>query len=465
MPEHQTIEWKESWHDEYLKWICGYANAYGGTLFIGKDDNGAVKGISNSQKLLKNIPDKITDTMGIIADVNLLYEGEFEYLEIMVEKYPSLISYHGKYYYRSGSTMRTIDGMELEKTLLKNQGRTWDSVPLLNVAVNDLRQDAIDLFKEKAIARGRLTAEDVKSTNQVLLENLRLFEDDKLIRAAVMAFHKDPEKWVAGAYIKIGFFVTDSDLKYQDEVHGSLIEQVDKTMDLVYTKYLKALIDYEGIQRIEQFMFHPDAFREILLNAIVHKDYSGCNPIQISVYEDKIYIWNDGTMPENLSTTKKLFEKHSSKPFNPRLAGIFFKSGMIEAWGRGFDKIKEACAKYNAPLPEYDISNVGIMVLCKPCKRYMRLLNESDSVKNNSVKKNDRIMTESLTEKEEKTMAAILSYLQDNNTISNEIGRNLTEKSETTVKRYLGRLCEVGLLEQIGTTKNTIYRKVTHGNS
>ncbi len=74
----------------------------------------------------------------------------------------------------------------------------------------------------------------------------------------------------------------------------------------------------------------------------------------ISVYEDKIYIWNDGTMPDNLSSTEKLFEKHSSKPFNPRLAGIFFKSGMIEAWGRGFDKIKDACEKYNnAPLPEF----------------------------------------------------------------------------------------------------------------
>ena len=239
MPEHQTIEWKEKWHDEYLKWICGYANAYGGTLFIGKDDNGVVKGISNSRKLLKDIPDKITDTMGIIVDVNLLYEGELEYLEIVVEKYPSLISYHGKYYYRSGSTMRTIDGMELERALLKNQGRTWDSIPLPNVAVDDLKQDAIDLFKEKAVARGRLKAEDVKTSNQVLLENLRLFEDDKLIRAAVMAFHRDPEKWVFGAHIKIGYFVTDSDIRFMDEIHCSLIEQVDKTMDLVYTKYLK----------------------------------------------------------------------------------------------------------------------------------------------------------------------------------------------------------------------------------
>ena len=108
--------------------------------------------------------------------------------------------------------------------------------------------------------------------------------------------------------------------------------------------------------------------------AIVHKDYSSCNPIQISIYEDKMYIWNDGEMPANLSSTEKLFKKHSSKPFNPKLAEVFFKSGMIEAWGRGFDKIKEACEKYDAPLPEYDINENGIMVLCKACDRHLRIL-------------------------------------------------------------------------------------------
>ena len=121
-------------------------------------------------------------------------------------------------------------------------------------------------------------------------------------------------------------------------------------------------------------MFHQDAFREILLNAIVHKDYSSCNPIQISVYEDKIYVWNDGEMPSGLDSADKLFMKHSSKPYNPKLAGVFFKSGMIEAWGRGFDKIREACAKYDAPLPEYNISASGIMVLCKACDKYLKLL-------------------------------------------------------------------------------------------
>jgi len=111
MPEHQTIEWKENWHDDYLKWICGYANAYGGTLYIGKDDDGNVTGIKNSKTLLESIPNKITDTMGIIVD-----------------KYPFLINFRGKYYYRSGSTMREINGKELERALLKTQGRTWDGL-------------------------------------------------------------------------------------------------------------------------------------------------------------------------------------------------------------------------------------------------------------------------------------------------------------------------------------------------
>ena len=374
MSENQNMEWKESWHDDYLKWVCGYANAYGGRLCIGKDDIGNTKGIPNSKILLEMLPNKITDTMGIIADVNLCYDNGKEYIEIDVEKYPFLVSYRGKYYYRSGSTMREITGKELEKALLKSQGKTWDGVPLPRITVKDLKPSAIQLFKKKATERGRLVEEDVNVEDTILMEDLHLFDDGKLIRAAMLAFEGDPEKWVTGSYIKIGFFETDSDLKYQDEVHGPLIEQVDRTMDLVYTKYLKALVSYKGIQRVEQFMFHPKAFREILLNAIVHKDYSSCNPIQISVYEDRIYIWNDGVMPDNLSSTEKLFEKHSSKPFNPKLAEVFFKSGMIEAWGRGFDKIREACVEYAAPLPEYNISEDGIMVLCRACDRYLNLL-------------------------------------------------------------------------------------------
>lgn len=178
MPEHQTIEWKETWQDEFLKWICGYANAYGGTIYIGKDDDGNVVGINNSRQLLEKLPNKITDMMGIIVDVNLKFEGELEFLEIIVDKYPSLISFRGKYYYRSGSTMREITGKELDKAMLKSQGKTWDGVPFPRIKIEDLKQDAIKLFKKKAVERGRLTEEAVRVSDIILMKDLHLVDED-----------------------------------------------------------------------------------------------------------------------------------------------------------------------------------------------------------------------------------------------------------------------------------------------
>jgi len=262
------------------------------------------------------------------------------------------------------------------------------------------------------VRRGRLTQKEAEVEDSILMENLHLVDEDGYLnRAAMLAFYSDPEKWVTGSYIKVGYFGrSDADLVYQDEIRGPLIEQIDKTVDLVYTKYMKALITYEGIQRVEQFMFHKEAFREILLNAIVHKDYSSCNPIQISVYEDKIYIWNDGEMPSELDSTEKLFMKHSSKPYNPKLANVFFKSGLIEAWGRGFETIKESCEIYAGPLPEYQITPSGVMVLCKACERYLRLLRRDDHQLGHSDQDNDQDLIERVKEfcKEPKSSSEIM---------------------------------------------------------
>ena len=440
--EHQCIEWKESWRDEYLKWICGYANAYGGRLYVGKRDDGSVKHTDAAElrKLLEDIPNKITNAMGIIADVNLCEENGEEFLEIVVEKYPNLISFRGKYYYRSGSTMHEITGKELDRALLKSQGKTWDSMPIPKLKAADLDSSAIRYFITKAIQRGRLSEDDANVSTEVLLENMHLIDDEGyLMRAAMLAFYNDPEKWITGAYIKIGFFgQSDSDLLYQDEIHGPLILQADAAIDLIYAKYLKALIDYEGITRTESYMVHRDAFREILLNAIVHKDYSSCNPIQISVYNEKVYIWNDGEMPANLQSTEDLFEKHSSKPYNPKLAGIFFRGGLIEAWGRGFDKIKKACQENLCPLPEYTINEDGIMVLCNAGDKYLSLVGHIQPVQN-----------------EQAVIRSILEFCVEPHSIQ-EIMTHVGASNRSTFKRnYFDHLVETGRLEMTIKDKPT----------
>lgn len=104
MPENQNIEWKESWNDRYLKWICGFANAQGGELVIGKNDQGKVVGIPNASKLLEDIPNKVRDLMGIVVEVNCQQQDKLDYLVINVEPYSFPVSLCGAYHFRSGST-------------------------------------------------------------------------------------------------------------------------------------------------------------------------------------------------------------------------------------------------------------------------------------------------------------------------------------------------------------------------
>jgi len=273
MSERQNIEWKQSWRDEYFKWICGFANAQGGKLLIGVDDHGGVIGISNARKLLEKLPNQVQQFMGILVDVNLHEKDDKEYLEIIVEPYPYPISYRGKYHYRSGSTKQELKGAALDKFLLRKQGKHWDGVPVPHVTADDLSDMTFDYFRAQAEKSKRVSEEVLEESNAALIENLHLNEGEYLKRAAILLFHPDPERFVTAAYVKIGFFASDNDLRYQDEVHGNLFEQVNKTTDLLLTKYMKAEIRYDGVNRIEEYPFPEAALREALLNAIAEASF------------------------------------------------------------------------------------------------------------------------------------------------------------------------------------------------
>lgn len=302
MSENQNIEWKESWRDEYLKWICGFANAIGGKIYIGMDDNGKVVGVSNAKKQLEDIPNKVRDVLGIIVDVNLLEENGLEYIEIVVPPYSNPINYKGQYHYRTGSTKQELKGAALNRFILQRTGKNWDDFSIAGVKIEDLSANALNRFRREAAKSNRVDADILNDTTEHLLYDLRLIDDDtkQLSRAAVLLFHPDPERYVRGAYIKIGFFRNDNeDLAFQDEVHGSLMEQIDKAMDLIKTKYLIYSISYQGVSRRETPQFPVEALRESLMNCVAHKDYADATPTQISVYPDHVVFWNAGRLPES----------------------------------------------------------------------------------------------------------------------------------------------------------------------
>lgn len=351
--ENQNIEWKESWRDEYLKWICGFANADGGKLFIGINDNGEILGIDNATKLLDEIPNKVRNHLGLVVDVKLKNENGKEYLEISTDTYPFPVSYKGQYHYRSGSTKQELQGAALDKFLLQKKGKRWDSVLIPNVTISDLDNKTFDFFRKRSSKSNRIDETILTENEDNILDNLQLIKNKYLSRAAILLFHPNPEKFITGAFIKIGYFQTDTELIFQDEVHGNLFNQIETSIDLLFTKYIKAIISYEGIQRIETYEYPKEAIREALLNAISHKDYSCGIPIQISVYDDKLMIWNEGILPENW-TIENLIKKHASKPYNPDIANAFFRSGYIELWGRGTIKIIEICEKSGLPSPNFN---------------------------------------------------------------------------------------------------------------
>ncbi len=371
MSEHQNVEWKERWRDEYLKWICGFANAEGGVLVIGRNDKGVAIGVKNAEILLEELPNKVRDVLGIMVAVNLLIEKGKELIEIRVEPYPSPISYKGEYHYRSGSTKQELKGAALHRFLVRKQGRHWDDAPVPGFDASDCSRDAFQLFKARAAKSGRVSEQALHDGDESLLENLQLRDGQYLKRAATLLFFDKPERHVAGAYIKIGFFVTDDDLRYQDEIHGNLFGQVEKVLEIMFSKYLKAYISYEGLQRVETFLFPYPAVREALLNTVVHKDYSSGVPIQISVYDDRIVLWNSGQLPQDW-TIERLLGKHPSDPYNPLIAGAFFRAGYIESWGRGIEKINSECREHDIPAPDFDYGLSGLMLTFRANPRRLK---------------------------------------------------------------------------------------------
>lgn len=198
------------------------------------------------------------------------------------------------------------------------------------------------------------------------------------------------------------------------------------------------------------------------MNSINHKQYEENNPIQISIYDDKIYVWNDGKFPQELAT-QNLYKKHFSKPYNPLIAQTFFKAGFIESWGRGFEKIKIECEKFNTPLPEIEIQSAGIMIKCNPSSIYMDLLNE---MRGGNVLTNVHINVqikdfENLTENEKQ----ILDIIVNNPQITQASIANQIKTTPKTVQRGIATLKKNRIIERVGSNKKGHWKIIGKGDT
>lgn len=214
---------------------------------------------------------------------------------------------------------------------------SWTDVPVPELSVSDLVPEAIWGFKKMGLETGRLTQYESDMPAEELLGKLGLMVDGVLTRAAVLLFHANPCRALHTSLLKIGMF-DGNNLLYFDDFDEPLIFLPNNVMKALDTRYVVRKVSYDGINRVELNPYPRSAMREAIINAIVHNDYSIRAPIQIKVYEDRLFIHNAGSLPVGWSVDE-LKQSHMSIPRNGSLAKAFFRAGLIESFGRGIDTI------------------------------------------------------------------------------------------------------------------------------
>jgi len=440
LQESQTVEFKESWRDEFLKTVCAFANTDGGALYIGINDQGEVVGVDNIKKLLEDLPNKIMNTFVIVVDITALEENGKQFVKISVPKSQIALSYHGKFYARSGSTTQELKGVALQKLLLKTNNLSWDEIGVDNANFDDIDEETVSRFVVRATEYNRLPM-GVNSKNvKQLFQNLKLLtKEGKLTRAVILLFGKEPTRFFSCATFKIGRFrgTNPTDLIIQDKVEGNLFTMFEQVIDFLKSKYLLSPISYQGMQRVETLEIPDSSIREAVLNALIHKDYTSSSAISLRVYDPTVSIWNDGEL-EKLSI-EDLSKEHDSYQRNPLIADIFFRAGYIEAWGRGTLTIIEETVKSGLPKPTFKSRQGGLEVIFQ--RNPMRL---SDNIEK---KQNPQI-----SERQQKAV----EYIRQHGTINNKIYQEINNVSKPTATRDLQNLVSLKMIEMTGTAGENI---------
>lgn len=272
---------------------------------------------------------------------------------------------------------------------------------------------------------------DDELTYKEALEKLRLTENGKLKRACLILFAKDPGKFYTNMMVKIGRFGSShDDLKFQETIEGNLLKILKETPEVLNKKFFVKSVDFEGLQRIEKGEYPVSALREMLLNALVHRNYMG-SMVQIRMYDTHFSIWNEGFLPEGL-TLEALKRQHPSRPRNPLIADVCFKGGYIDAWGRGTLKIINSCKEADLPEPEMKEQDGGMLVTL-----FKDRYNEAELKK---LGLNDR------------QLDALIFWRKDEEITTGKYTSKFNVTDRTSL-RDLTELVDLGLLKKLGIKK------------
>jgi ATP-dependent DNA helicase RecG len=355
--------------DQVAAAVCGFLNTRGGVVFVGVTPNGDIVGVGTD-------PDAVRRRLETALQDQIAPKALFT-LSVDAEEGRSIISIEapegrdvpyvtdGRVFVRRGKRTAPIGPEELRQLV---QGRSvqadrWERRPSLGLELDDLDQDQIKLTVTEASELGRLDFA-AGGDAQTALRSLNLVASGGYTNACDVLFARRPASrhpQCRVRYIRFESNKTGSTYLEDEWLDGPLVQVFNQLIELIGAQVrVQAYFAPGEHTRQDRFNYSIEALREGIVNALAHRDYAAFSGgVSVSVYPDRIEIWNSGRLPDGLKVGD-LRRIHPSIPTNPDIAHVLYLRRLMERVGRGTQKIIAACEALKAKAPKWHDAPSGV---------------------------------------------------------------------------------------------------------
>ncbi|MBS5326959.1 MAG: putative DNA binding domain-containing protein [Lachnospiraceae bacterium] len=487
--ESKNVEFKENLPEKsikYMKSVVAFANGTGGKIIFGiADKTREVVGFDKEDvfKKMDAIANAISDSCepAIIPDITLQTVDGKTVIVVEVSEgrqrpyYIKALGRDGGVYVRVAGTTRLADEYMIKELLFEGSNRYYDQALCTGVNVTDEDIDALcKAMKEQAVQNAR-TEEQKASIKDVGRQQLRSWG---------ILIERDGKDYPSNAFAiltgngglhvatQCGVFKGTTKAVFVDrrEYTGPLWEQIDEAFQFVLRNiHLGATI--VGIYRQDIYEIPPDAIRELIINAMVHRSYLDHGTIQVAVYDNRLEITSPGKLP--MGQTMERMKEGYSKIRNEALAHAFAYMNLIEHWGSGIPRIIDKVKAAGLREPEFIGGEVDLRINIYRGQDASNDINNANKVPDTIEEQPDTAnkvpdtmekmpdTTEEVPDNEQEQQ--IYKYVSEKESITTAETVVLLGVKDRRARAILMNMVEGGYLVKEGAARSTIYVKNTKG--
>lgn len=358
--EGETVEFKETTGQrvDACETLCAFLNKEGGAVVFGVTRKGKLTGQLMSDSTKRDLFDAFKK-FEPSADITVEYvpvDGMHTAIVCRVDPgncRPYV--YDGKPYKRIQSSTTVMSQEEYEKMLAERGGfrSDWELQENPRLTLDEIDLEEVKKTAKMAVQVGRLDPEVDTEDAATLLKKFKVMRGGRLLNASAVLFGNDAMIDYPQCEIKMARFKGTGKNEFGDErrEEGNIFKLLVAATQFCFKHLnLSAKVIPTKIERDEHLEIPPEALREAILNALVHRQYSKRGAVSLAIYDDRLEVTSPGGFPPG-KTVEQITTEHESEPRNERIAHVLYLRKTIETWGRGFDRIRSECEKEGVPLP------------------------------------------------------------------------------------------------------------------